>query len=79
MAAKGPQDAEWVIEASEAIERIDGQELADILGDLVNTVGPDKPIVHIDSTYQKWVVSVNTEEEPLADTITADSPRTRCL
>ena len=77
LAAKGPQDAEWVIEASEAIERIDGQELADILGDLVNTVGPDKPIVHIDSTYQKWVVSVNTEEEPLADTITADSPVAR--
>ena len=77
MAAKGPQDAEWVIEAeaSEAVGPIDGQELADILGDLVNTVGPDKPIVHIDSTYQKWVVSVDTTT--LEDTITADSPAAR--
>ncbi len=77
LAAKGPQDAEWIIESSEATGHIAGQELADLLGDLVNTVGPDKPIVHIDSTYQKWIVSVNTPEEPLADTITAESPAAR--
>ena len=75
LVAKGPQDAEWVIEASDAVEHIDGQELADILGDLVNTVGPDKPIVHINSTYQKWMVSVDTTT--LEDTITADSPAAR--
>ena len=63
------------IGASEAVEHVDGQELADILGDLVNTVGPDKPIVHIDSTYQKWVVSVDTTA--LADTITAGSDAER--
>ena len=59
-----------MIEASDAVEHIDGQVLADILGDL--TVGPDKPIVHINSTYQKWVVSVDTTT--LEDTITAGSP-----
>ena len=72
LAAKGPQDAEWIIEASSAVEHIEGQELAGILGDLVSTVGPDKPIVHINSTYQKWVVSVDTTT--LEDTITAGSP-----
>ena len=75
LSAEGPQDAEWTIVASEAVEHIEGQELADILGDLVNTVGPDKPIVHVDSTYQKWTVSVDTAA--LADTITAGSPAER--
>jgi methionine-rich copper-binding protein CopC len=69
LAAKGPQDAEWSIETSEAVEGIGGQELADLLGDLVSTVGPDKPVLNIDSTYQKWSVTVDTTT--LADTITA--------
>ena len=78
LAAKGPQDAEWPIESSEAVEHVDGQELADILGDLVSTVGPDKPVVQVNSTYQKWVVSIDTTA--LADTITAESPAARdCL
>ena len=75
LAATGPQDAEWTIESSDMAGQIDGQELADLLGDLVNTVGPDKPIVSVNSTYQKWVVAVNTLD--LADTITADSPAAR--
>ena len=75
LAAKGPQDAEWSVESSEAVEHVDGQELADILGDLVSTVGPDKPVVQVNSTYQKWVVSIDTTT--LADTITAESPAAR--
>ena len=75
LTAKGPQEAEWVIESSEAVDHIDGQELADLLGDLVNTVGPDKPVVQVNSMYQKWTVSVDTTT--LADTITADSPAAR--
>ncbi len=75
LVAKGPQDAEWVIESSEAVEHVDGQELADILGDLVSTIGPDKPVVQVNSTYQKWVVTVDTTT--LEDTITADSPAAR--
>ena len=73
--AKGPQDAEWMIESSEAVEQVEGQELADILGDLVSTVGPDKPVIQVNSTYQKWVVSIDTTT--LEDTITADSPAAR--
>ena len=75
LAAKGPQDAEWVIENSETAEHIEGQELADLLGDLVNTVGPDKPVVSVNTTYQKWEATVDTAT--LADTITADSPAAR--
>ena len=76
LAAKGPQDAEWVIENSETAEHIDGQELADLLGDLVNTViGSDKPVVSVHTTYQKWVATVDTTT--LADTITVDSPAAR--
>ena len=60
---------------SETAEHIDGQELADLLGDLVNTVGPDKPVVSVNTTYQKWVATVDTTT--LADTITADSPAAR--
>ena len=71
LAAKGPQDAEWTIETSEAAENIGGQMLADLLGDLVNTVGSDKPSVNVGSTYQKWVVSIDTTE--LMDTITKGS------
>ncbi|MYK22285.1 hypothetical protein F4054_08495, partial [Candidatus Poribacteria bacterium] len=71
LAAKGPQDAEWTIETSEAAENIGGQALADLLGDLVNTVGPDKPSVNVGSTYQKWVVSIDTTM--LMDTITKGS------
>ena len=71
LAAKGPQDAEWTIETSEAAENIGGQALADLLGDLVNTVGPDKPSVNVGSTYQKWVVSIDTTA--LMDTITKGS------
>ena len=40
LVAKGPQDAEWEIESSEALEQVDGQELADIVEDNVNAVGP---------------------------------------
>ena len=75
LAATGPQAAEWVIESSETAEHIEGQELADLLGDLVNTVGPDKPVVSVNTTYQKWVATVDTTT--LADTITADSPAAR--
>ena len=71
LAAKGPQDAEWTIETSEPVEKIAGQQLADVLGDLVSTVGPDKPIVNVDSTYQKWAVSIDTTK--LMDTITKGS------
>ncbi len=71
LAAKGPQDAEWTIETSEAAENIAGQALADLLGDLVSTVGPDKPSVNVGSTYQKWVVSIDTTT--LMDTITKGS------
>ena len=71
LAAKGPQDVEWTIETSEAAENIGGQMLADLLGDLVNTVGPDKPIANVNSTYQKWVVSIDTTK--LMDTITKGS------
>ena len=39
LAAKGPQDAEWMAEKVGEVGEIDGQELADLLGDLVNTVG----------------------------------------
>ena len=69
LAAKGPQDAEWTIETSEVVEDIGGQTLADLLGDLVSTVGPDKPTVNVDSTYRKWSITVDTTT--LADTITA--------
>ena len=75
LVAKGPQDAEWTIERSEAAEIIDGQELADILEDHVNAVSSNKPVVDIHSTYQKWVVSIDTTT--LADTITAESPAAR--
>ena len=71
LAAKGPQDAEWTIETSEAAENIGGQALADLLGDLVNTVGPDKPSVNVGSTYQKWTISIDTTT--LMDTITKGS------
>ncbi|MDE0397453.1 MAG: Ig-like domain-containing protein [Candidatus Poribacteria bacterium] len=71
LAAKGPQDAEWTIETSEAAENIGGQALADLLGDLVNTVGPDKPSVNVGSTYQKWTISIDTTM--LMDTITKGS------
>ena len=71
LAAKGPQDAEWTIETSEAAENIGGQVLADLLGDLVNTVGPDKPSVNVGSTYRKWTISIDTTE--LVDTITQGS------
>ena len=71
LAAKGPQDAEWTIETSEAAENIAGQALADLLGDLVSTVGPDKPSVNVSSTYQKWVISIDTTM--LMDTITTGS------
>ena len=76
LTAKGLQDAEWEIESSETVEHIEGQELADLLGDLVNTVRPDKPIVHINSTYQKWSFPV-VDTTTLVDTITADSPAAR--
>ncbi len=69
LAAKGPQDAEWTIETSEVVEDIGGQTLADLLGDLVSTVGPEKPTVNVDSTYRKWSITVDTTT--LADTITA--------
>ena len=69
LVAKGPQDAEWSIETSEVVEDIGGQALADLLGDLVSTVGPDKPTVNVDSTYRKWSVTIDTTT--LADTITA--------
>ena len=71
LAAKGPQDAEWTIspEASEVVEDVGGQTLADLLGDLVSTVGPDKPVLNIDSTYRKWSITIDTTT--LADTITA--------
>ena len=75
LVAKGPQDAEWTIESSEATELIDGQELADILEDHVNAVGPDRPVIDIHSTYRKWVASIDTTT--LEDTITADSPAAR--
>ena len=68
LAAKGPQDAEWTIETSE-VETIGGQELADLLGDLVSAVGPDKSILNIGTTYRKWSITIDTTE--LADTITA--------
>ena len=71
LVAKGPQDAEWTIETSEAAENIGGQALADLLGDLVNTVGSDKPSVNVGSTYQKWTRSIDTTE--LMDTITKGS------
>ncbi len=71
LVAKGPQDAEWTIETSEAAENIGGQTLADLLGDLVNTVGPDKPSVNVGSTYQKWTISIDTTT--LMDTITKGS------
>ena len=73
LAAKGPQDAEWSItfDASSEVPEgeIEGQELADLLGDLVSTVGADKPTVNVDSTYRQWSVTVDTTT--LADTITA--------
>ena len=69
LVAKGPQDAEWTIETSEVVEDIGGQSLADLLGDLVNTVGTGKPTVNVDSTYRKWSYTVDTTT--LADTITA--------
>ena len=73
LAAKGPQDAEWSITFDESSEvpgsEIEGQELADLLGDLVSTVGTDKPTVNVDSTYRRWSVTVDTTT--LADTITA--------
>ena len=69
LVAKGPQDAEWPIDTSEVVEDIGGQQLADLLGDLVSTVGSDKPTVNVDSTYRKWSVTVDTTT--LADTITA--------
>ena len=73
--AKGPQEAEWVAEVSETVTQIEGQELANLLEDLVKTTGVGKPTVQIDSTYQKWVVSIDTTA--LEDTITADSPAAR--
>ena len=73
--ATGPEEKEWVIEASEAVDHVEGQQLAGLLGDLVNTVGPDKPIVHVNSMYQKWMVTVDTTT--LKDTITVDSPAAR--
>ena len=71
LAAKGPQDAEWTIENSETVGSVGGQELANLLGDLVSTVGPEKPVVNVNSTYQKWTVSIDTTT--LMDTITRAS------
>ena len=77
LVAKGPQDAEWTIESesSELAGDISGQALAGILGDLVSTVASEKPVLNIDSTYRKWVITIDTTE--LEDTITADSPAAR--
>ena len=73
--AKGPEEVNWEIKTSEMVEEVAGQELANLLGDLVSTVGPDKPVVHVNSMYQKWVVTVDTTT--LKDTITADSDAAR--
>ncbi len=72
--ATGPEGKKWEIAVSEPVEHIEGQELANILEDLVSTVGSGKPI-HVNSMYQKWMVTIDTTT--LKDTITADSPAAR--
>ena len=67
LAAEGPQDADWTIEASDAV-LIDGQEVADSLTDPVVDIYTDRP-------YLQWSVDVDTRT--LKDTITASSPAAR--
>ena len=72
LAAKGPQDAEWTIafEDSEVVS-IGGQALADLLGDLVDTIGAENPTVNVDRELRKWTITIDTTK--LMDTITKGS------
>ena len=76
--AKQSGDTEWkdigTTDVSDSVA-VEGQELVDIIEDLVGTVASGKEEVPVATTARKWTASIDTTE--LEDTITADSAAAR--